>query len=203
MKQICIAILVTLIALGGFQTGMASVKLDEAAPNFKLTDSNGKEHSLSDFKDKWVVLEWVNYGCPFVKKHYGSGNMQSLQKTYTEKGVVWLSICSSAEGKEGYFDGDELKDKIKTANGSQTAYLVDESGTVGKLYEAKTTPHMFIINPEGVLVYNGAIDSKRSTDQEDIKDATNYVKEALDAALAGKAIATKSTKPYGCSVKYK
>ncbi len=203
MKYVLIAVLAICVVLSGFQTGLAAVKLDEAAPSFKLTDSNGKEHSLSDFKGKWVVLEWVNYGCPFVKKHYGSGNMQTLQKTYTEKGIVWLSICSSSEGKEGYFDADELKDKIKTANGSQTAYLVDEDGTVGKMYEAKTTPHMFIINPEGVLVYNGAIDNKRSTDQEDIKDATNYVKEALDAALAGKAIATKSTKPYGCSVKYK
>jgi glutathione peroxidase-family protein len=175
----------------------------DPAPDFTLTDSNGKPDSLSDFKGKWVVLEWVNFGCPFVRKHYDSGNMQSLQKSYIGKGIVWLSVCSSAPGKQGYFEGDELIERIKHEETSATAYLVDAEGTVGKKYEAKTTPHMYIVNPEGVLVYAGGIDNIPSSNKDDIGKATNYVKEAFDAALAGKEIAVKGSKPYGCSVKYK
>lgn len=178
-------------------------KVDQPAPNFTLSDVNGKRHSLSDFKGKYVVLEWVNYDCPFVRKHYGSGNMQGLQKTYTGKGVVWLSICSSAPDKQGYFENEEVKDRMKDLGASPSAYLIDPEGTVGKLYEAKTTPHMFIVNPEGILIYAGGIDNIASTDKEDIKKATNYVKETLDAAMAGKEIMVKGSKPYGCSVKYK
>lgn len=203
MKRLSISMLSLLLLAVNLQLGIAAPKIDQAAPDFKLTDASGKDHSLSDFKGKWVVLEWVNFGCPFVKKHYGSGNMQSLQKTYTGKDIVWLTICSSAPGKEGYYEGEELTEKIKNSNAVPTAYLIDSDGKVGKMYEAKTTPHMFIVNPEGKLAYAGGIDNIASTDKDDIKEATNYVKEALDAALAGKAIAVKSSKPYGCSVKYK
>ena len=177
--------------------------VDESAPDFTLTDSNGAKHSLSDYRGKWVVLEWVNFGCPFVRKHYESGNMQNLQKTYTTKGVVWLSICSSALGKQGYFDGEELTTEIKEHGSRATAYLVDADGTVGRMYEAKTTPHMYIINPKGVLVYAGGIDNIASTDKGDIAKATNYVSETLDAGFAGREIAVKGSRPYGCSVKYK
>lgn len=180
-----------------------SAKVDQPAPGFSLMDSNGKKHSLSDFKGKWVVLEWVNFGCPFVRKHYDSNNMQNLQKAYTDRGIVWLSICSSASGKQGHYEGEELTSQIKEEGSHATAYLIDEEGTVGKMYEAKTTPHMFIVNPEGVLVYAGGIDNIASSDKDDIKNATNYVKETLDAGLAGKEIAVKGSKPYGCSVKYK
>jgi len=173
------------------------------APSFTLKDSQGKEYSLGDFKGKFVVLEWVNYDCPFVRKHYNSGNMQKLQKMYTEKGIAWLSICSSAPGKQGFFEQPELKDRMMQAKAVPTAYLIDASGEVGHQYEAKTTPHMFIINPDGVLVYAGGIDDKPSTDLDDMTTATNYVQVALDAALAGKEIKVNASKPYGCSVKYK
>jgi len=180
-----------------------NARVDQPAPDFSLTDASGKKHSLTDFKGKWVVLEWVNFGCPFVRKHYDSGNMQGLQKAYTGKDVVWLSVCSSAPGKQGYYEGKELTSQIKEEGSHATAYLIDADGTVGKMYEAKTTPHMYIVNPEGVLVYAGGIDNIASSDKDDIKKATNYVKENLDAALAGKEIAVKGSKPYGCSVKYK
>lgn len=177
-------------------------EIDKKAPDFKLKDTNGKEHSLSDFKGKYVVLEWNSFGCPFVKKHYNSKNMQQLQKKYTGKDVVWLTINSSAPGKEGYFSSEELNKKIKEQGANMTAYLVDEKGTVGKTYGAKTTPHMYVINPEGTLIYAGGIDDIASTDTDDIKKAKNYVAAALDAAMAGKKIETKTSQPYGCSVKY-
>ena len=177
-------------------------KLNEQAPNFKLMDSNGKEHSLSDFKDKIVVLEWINYECPFVKKHYNSKNMQTLQEKYTKEGVIWLAICSSAESKQGNFANDEINRRSKKHGAKFTAYLVDSDGKVGKMYGAKTTPHMYIINKDGKLVYAGGIDDKASTDLEDIKGAKNYVSLALDELLAGKNVSVQSSKPYGCSVKY-
>lgn len=180
-----------------------TAKVDEVAPGFTLTDATGKTHSLADFKGKYVVLEWVNFDCPFVKKHYGSGNMPALQKEYTAKDVVWLSICSSAPGKQGYFEKDELTKRIKKENSTASAYLLDPEGTVGKLYEAKTTPHMFVIDPEGILLYAGGIDNVPSTDRDDIARATNYVRTTLDAALEGKPVETKTSRPYGCSVKYK
>ena len=177
-------------------------KLNEQAPNFKLMDSNGKEHSLSDFKGKLVVLEWINYECPFVKKHYDSKNMQALQEKYTKQGLIWLTICSSAESKQGNFTNDEINRRSKKHNAKFTAYLVDSDGKVGKMYGAKTTPHMYIINKDGKLVYAGGIDDKASTDLEDIKGAKNYVSLALDELLAGKNVSVQSSKPYGCSVKY-
>ena len=177
-------------------------KLNEQAPNFKLMDSNGKEHSLSDFKGKLVVLEWINYECPFVKKHYDSKNMQALQEKYTKQGLIWLRICSSAESKQGNFTNDEINRRSKKHGAKFTAYLVDSDGKVGKMYGAKTTPHMYIINKDGKLVYAGGIDDKASTDLEDIKGAKNYVSLALDELLAGKNVSVQSSKPYGCSVKY-
>lgn len=202
------ALLVLTIMLVSATTIPSSVIGDEAvgvgksAPNFTLTDTYGKSHSLSDFKGKFVVLEWVNFGCPFVVKHYGSNNMQSLQKKYTAKNVVWLSINSSAQGKEGYFTADEVNTKIKEQKGAATHYLLDTDGKVGKMFDAKTTPHMFVIDPSGKLIYAGAIDDKASTDQADVKTAKNYVSQALDEAMAGKEVSTKSVKAYGCKVKY-
>lgn len=180
----------------------AKAEVGQAAPDFTLTDANGKTHSLSDFKGKYVVLEWVNFGCPFVKKHYGSGNMQKLQAAYTKKDVVWLSICSSAPGKQGFYNGEELTNAISDHDVKASAYLIDADGKVGQMYEAKTTPNMYIINPKGQLVYAGAIDDTPSVDPADIPNSTNYIAAALDAAMNGKEIAVKATQPYGCSVKY-
>ncbi|MFQ5822931.1 MAG: thioredoxin family protein [bacterium] len=177
--------------------------IGKPAPDFTLTDSNGKKHSLSDYQGKFVVLEWFNPDCPFVKKHYGSGNMQKLQKKYTKKDVIWLIINSSAPGKQGHCPPDKANKIIKEENAAPTAFLLDHDGKVGKLYGAITTPHMYIINPKGVLVYNGAIDDKPSTKREDIAKAKNYVQLALDEAMAGKKVLIKVTQPYGCTVKYK
>jgi peroxiredoxin len=181
---------------------VTTATVDSPAPNFTLTDVAGKTHSLADFKGKFVVLEWVNFDCPFVKKHYGAKNMQSLQAAYIKKDVVWLSICSSAKGKQGYFEGKDLTDRITKEGLSSTAYLIDTDGTVGKMYGAKTTPNMYVINPEGTLVYAGAIDDTPTPNPDDIKTAKNYVQLALDASMAGKPVATKATAPYGCGVKY-
>ena len=172
-----------------------------AAPDFSLMSAEGAKHSLSEFKGKYVVLEWVNYDCPFVKKQYGAGDMQKLQEKYGDKGVVWLSICSSAPGKQGNFEGAVLTDRIKSESSNATAYLIDTDGTVGRMYGAKTTPHMFVVNPEGMLIYSGAIDDKPSTNISD-RPSMNYVAQALDAAMAGKEIAVKATSSYGCGVKY-
>lgn len=191
------------IAIFSINSFAQSAKLNEQAPDFTLTDSKGKTHKLSDFKGKTVVLEWINFDCPFVVKHYASGNMQKLQKEYTDKGVVWLSICSSTEGKQGNFDNAEINKRIDDQKAKMTAYLIDEDGTVGKMYGAKVTPHMYIIDKSGKLVYQGAIDDIKSTDQEDIKKAKNYVKVGLDEVLSGKSVTDKTTTPYGCSVKYK
>lgn len=181
---------------------IAAVEIGKPAPDFTLVDSNGQSHSLSDFKGKVVVLEWLNHGCPFVVKHYESKNMQNLQKEYTEKGVVWLSIVSSAEGKQGFMTPEETNKAKAEKGAAPTAVLLDTDGKVGRLYGAKVTPEMFIINAEGILVYHGAIDSIRSTKVEDVAKAENYVKAALDEILAGKPVTTAQTQAYGCTVKY-
>jgi len=181
---------------------LTSAAIDQKAPDFSLAGIDGKTYKLSDFKGKYVVLEWNNLDCPFVKKHYGSGNMQALQKKYTDKGVVWLTICSSAQGKQGYYEPAALQEMTKERKLSSTAYLRDADGTVGKEYGAKTTPSMFVVNPDGNLIYAGAIDDKPSTDPNDIPGANNYVAACLDASLAGKPVATHTTVSYGCSVKY-
>jgi AhpC/TSA family protein len=181
----------------------ASAIVGQAAPDFKVPDTSGVTHSLGEYKGRFVVLEWVNFECPFVGKHYGSGHMQMLQKEYTGKGVVWLSINSSARGQQGYYAADKVEALVKEKGAAPTAYLLDTAGTVGRAYGAKTTPHMFVIDPTGKLIYQGAIDDKPTTDQADIKTARNYLNEALNAAMAGKPVPTATTRPYGCSVKYK
>jgi len=178
------------------------VKVGADAPAFTLKDTSGKTHNLSDFKGKFVVLEWFNEGCPFVKKHYTSGNMQKLQKEYTGKDVVWLSINSSAPGEQGHVTPETAPKTIADWKMDLTKILLDHDGKVGKMYGAKTTPHMFVINKEGKLVYQGAIDSKATANTADIDGAENYVKVALDNSMAGKPLPNASTKPYGCSVKY-
>jgi len=195
-------ILATLFAVAFAASVYARPEVGKPAPDFTLKDLSGQNRELSDFKGKYVVLEWVNFGCPFVKKHYGSKNMQKLQKEFVDKGVVWLSICSSAPGKQGNETPDAAKSGLAEFGSSASAYLVDENGKVGKLYRAKTTPDMFVVNPEGVLIYAGAIDNKPTPDPSTVAGSNNYVRAALDEATAGKAISVPSTKPYGCSVKY-
>lgn len=177
-------------------------KIGAPAPNFSLPSVDGKTRSLGDFKGKYVVLEWFNPGCPFVQKHYQSENMQSLQKEFTGKGVEWLTIDSSAPGAQGYLTPEEAKKQMSEWKMNSTAFLLDPDGKVGHDYHATNTPHMFVIDPAGNLIYEGAIDSKASTNPDDIKNATNYVKAALDDAMAGKPVSTAQTKAYGCSVKY-
>lgn len=198
----------TLAAAVCLATGLSPVlqageaDIGKQAPEFSLIDTTGKTNTLFSFKGKYVVLEWTHYDCPFVKKHYGTGNMQKLQKRYTGKGVIWLSINSSAPGKQGHYPAEKWNEMIKEKGAVSTAVLLDPDGTVGKMYGAKTTPHLFIINSEGILIYKGAVDDKPSFDPETVKTAKNYVVAALEAAMAGRAVETPSTQSYGCSVKY-
>lgn len=201
MKKLSLMIAMVLFAATAMFAS-ETAKVGGKAPEFTLKDYNGVEHSLTDFAGKYVVLEWINYDCPFVKKHYESKNMQNLQREYTKKGVIWLAVCSSADGQQGNFTKDELMKKKETMATAETAYLVDASGKVGKMYNAKVTPDMVVINPKQEVIYLGAIDSTPSADQDDIKTSVNYVKQALDAAMDGKPVETKSSKPYGCAVKY-
>ena len=181
----------------------AAARVGQPAPAFTLNDVDGKPQSLAADQGKIVVLEWFNYDCPFTRKHYDSGNMQALQKKYTGKGIVWLSINSSAPGKQGNYPADKMKQLAAARGAAPTAVLLDPDGAVGMSYGAKTTPHMFVIDRAGVLVYDGAIDDRPSTDQADVQGARNYVTLGLDELLAGKPVSTASTTPYGCSVKYK
>jgi peroxiredoxin len=180
----------------------AAAKVGEPAPDFTLSGADGKSHSLSAYKGKYVVLEWTNHECPFVKKHYKSGNMQAQQKELTGKGAVWLSIVSSAPRKQGHVDAAKAKELTSSRGAAPSAVLLDPSGEVGRKYDAKTTPHMFVVAPDGKLIYMGGIDSIPSADADDIAKATPYVKVALGEAMAGKPVTNASTKPYGCSVKY-
>jgi hypothetical protein len=172
------------------------------APDFKGTDSTGAQHTLSQYRGKYVVLEWANQGCPFDRKHYLSGSMEALQKEWTAKGIIWLSVISSAPGEQGYVTPAEENTYLKTMHAAPTAALLDPEGAIGRLYEAKTTPHIFVIDPTGKLIYQGAIDNKPTTEQEDLKGADNYLNDALNAAMSGKPVQVASTRPYGCSVKY-
>jgi hypothetical protein len=178
-------------------SAVAPAEVGKAAPNFTLKDADGKSVSLSDFRKKFVVLEWFDDKCPFDKKHYKSGNMQSLQSEFGKKGVVWLVINSAGPGRPGYHTDDEYKQIVKSWKFESPYFLLDPSGTVGHLYEAKTTPDMYIIGKNGILLYSGAIDDQPDTDIESIKGAKNYVREALDQAMAGKSITNSVTKPYG------
>jgi len=181
---------------------MLAVKVGESAPNFQATDSNGQGHQLSQYHGKFVVLEWHNNGCPYTQKHYESGNMQRLQKEWTSKGVIWLTVISSAAGQQGYVTAAQENEYLKKMNAGPTAALLDPQGEVGRLYAAKTTPHMFIINPAGALIYDGAIDDKPTTEESDIASSKNYVSQALEEATAGKTVSVPTSRPYGCSVKY-
>jgi hypothetical protein len=181
---------------------ISAAKVGEAAPDFTGMASNGKTIHLADYRGKFVVLEWHNNGCPFVRKQYNSGNMQRLQKQWTSQGVVWFTILSSAPGKQGYATASEENDFLAKEQAAPTAALLDPSGAIGHLYDAKTSPHMFVINPQGVVIYDGAIDDKPTTDLADVPGAKNYVSLALEEARAGKPVETAATRPYGCSVKY-
>ncbi len=182
---------------------MQDPEINAPAPTFSLPDTHGKTHNLADYQGKWVILEWLNYGCPFVQKHYRSGNMQALQEEYTGDGVIWLSVVSSAPGKQGYYPPEEMNTQNEEHENKATAVLLDPEGTVGMMYGAKTTPQMYVIDPGGVLLYNGAIDDKPSSRLSDIEGATNYLVQAMDEATAGRPVSQPMTQPYGCSVKYK
>ena len=186
-----------LFALSAF-----AVKVGDRAPEFTGTDSHGQMHKLSDYHGKFVVLEWHNNGCPFTKKHYESGNMQKLQQEWTGKGVIWLTVISSSPGSQGYVTADQENEYLQKMHAVPTAALLDPKGEIGHLYSAKTTPHMFVINPQGEIIYNGAIDDKATTDPSDVNGANNYVSDALQESMSGKAVAVATTRPYGCSVKY-
>lgn len=200
--------LVAAIAVGALSTAepagaqAASPAIGAPAPEFTLSDTYGNEHALSDFRGEWVVLEWLNYGCPYVRKHYDSGNMQGLQEAYGAQGVKWLAIVSSAPGKQGYYEPDAMNEKNAEHGQKALAVLLDPTGEVGRMYNAQTTPQMVIIDPEGTLLYNGAIDDKPSSRPSSLEGAHNYLSAGLDEAMAGQPVSVPTTKPYGCSVKY-
>ena len=210
MKAPLLAVVTFAVAMIGCGPGVnidaiaaaATAKVGQPAPVFELVDSTGKSRSLKEFAGKTVVLEWNNPDCPFVKKHYGAGNMQSQQRAATAAGVVWLTVNSSAPGKQGHMDGAEAEETRGEVKSAQTAYLLDPQGSVGRAYGAMTTPHMYIIDPAGVLRYAGAIDSHQSADEGDIAAATQYVPQALAELAAGKPVSVTLTRPYGCDVKY-
>jgi peroxiredoxin len=201
MKRSILNLVVTALVLC-MASVMSSAKVGDSAPDFTAKASNGKTVHLADYRGKYVVLEWHNNGCPYVGKHYKSGNMQRLQKQWTSQGVVWLTILSSAPGKQGFVDANEENDYLAKMQAAPTAALLDPTGQIGHLYDAKTSPQMIVINPQGVVIYDGAIDDKPTTDLDDVPGATNYVSRALEEAMAGKPVETAATRPYGCSVKY-
>lgn len=181
---------------------LAAPKIGKLAPDFTAVDSNGKTQHLADYKGKTVVLEWTNHDCPFVKKHYGAGNMQAQQEEAAAEGIVWLSIISSAPGKQGHVSAAEANRLSKERGAAPAAVVLDPEGDIGKLYGARTTPHMFLIDDKGILRYKGAIDSIRSARQADVPKATQYVRLALNEMRSGKKLSQPVSKPYGCSVKY-
>jgi len=190
------------LALGLSTSAVAAPTLGQAAPGFTAKDGEGKTRSLAEFKGKTVVLEWTNGGCPYVKKHYDSANMQGLQKSATKDGVVWLTLISSAPGKQGYVAPGEAKTWKASTGAGSTALLLDPGGQVGKAYDAKTTPHMYVVDKAGKLVYMGGIDDKPVADPASLKGAKNHVVAALADVKAGRAVSTPASKPYGCSIKY-
>ena len=183
-------------------TTSASPTTGQPAPNFRATDVNGKPVSLADFKGKYVVLEWNNPGCPFVQKHYDSGNMQSLQKRFGAENVAWLAVNSTSESSSDYMAPSKLAAWFKQHNASPTAVLMDAKGEVGRAFGARVTPHMYVIDPNGTLVYAGAIDDKRSTNVADVKTASNYVVSALTESKSGKPVSKTTSQAYGCTIKY-
>jgi peroxiredoxin len=181
---------------------MQAARVGEAAPDFTATGSDGRVYHLTDLKGKYVVLEWHNQGCPYTQKHYESGNMQRLQKEWTGRGVEWFTVISSAPGTQGYVDASAENSYLAKMHAVPTAALLDPSGELGHLYGAKTTPHMFVIDPQGMLIYDGAVDDRPTTDLSDVNGAINYISLALNEAMTGKPVASPTTRPYGCSVKY-
>ncbi len=204
MKSLRLSILTTLavIATALVYASAWAAQVGVAAPDFSGTDSNGQVQTLAKDRGKFVVLEWHNQGCPYTRKHYESGNMEALQREWTAKGVVWLTVISSAPGRQGYVSAADENAYLKKMQADPTAVILDPNGQLGKLYGAKTTPHMFIIDPSGKLIYSGAIDDHPTSDPDDIKDSRNYVNQALTEAMAGKPVSEPVTRPYGCSVKY-
>jgi peroxiredoxin len=201
-RRRCLTALAACAALGAVPAPAQTASVGQVAPAFELVDLSGKPVKLADFKGKHVVLEWTNPGCPFVVKHYGSKNMQTLQKDSRSQSVVWLSISSTAPGHYDYLAPAALDARYSAWGAAPTALLMDDSGKVGRAYGARTTPHMYVIDPKGVLVYAGGIDDKRSANPEDVKTANNFVRAALADSLAGRPVGTPSAAPYGCSVKY-
>ena len=191
-----------MVVAAGLVAPAWAARVGEPAPAFTAADSNGVKHALVDYAGKFVALEWHNNGCPYVRKHYNSGNMQKLQKAWTGRGVVWLTVISSAPGKQGYVTAAEENAYLKQVDAAPTAVLLDPAGSLGHLYDAKTSPHMFIINPSGTLIYNGAIDDQPTPDPASVAGATNFVGQALTEAMAGKPVSVPTSRPYGCSVKY-
>jgi len=202
MKTFLLASALAVLASSAASAAFATATVGQPAPAFIATDTHGKTVSLADLKGKHVVLEWVNPGCPFVVKHYSSANMQGTQKDATARGVVWLAVSSTAPDASDYKKPAELAKWMQGQKAAATATLMDDDGKVGKAYGARTTPHMYIVDPAGTLVYAGGIDNKPSTNVADIASSTNHVKAALAETLAGKAVSQASTRPYGCSVKY-
>src|SRR6266705_3334731 len=200
-KNFALLAVIGLAVLTDFSLARAA-RVGKPAPDFTATDTNGKVHKLSEYLGKFVVLEWTNRGCPYTQKHYNSGNMQRLQREWMQRGVIWLTVISSAQRKQGYVTAAEENSWLRQINAAPSAVLLDPTGTLGHLYDAKTTPQMFVINPQGTLVYDGAIDDKPTTDQADIGRARNYLSQALEEAITGKPVSTPASRPYGCSVKY-
>lgn len=198
MKKIFLMMSAVLLA----QFAYGEAKIGSTAPDFSVVDAKGKTHKLSDYKGKQVILEWYNKDCPYVRKHYDSKNMQKLQADMTAKGAVWLTVVSSVPGKQGHQNAADTLKNAEKEGSKATAVLLDETGAMGKAYDAKTTPHMYVIDDKGVLRYNGAIDSNSSANPETIKTAENYVLSAVNSLSKGEKIAKATTKPYGCSVKY-
>jgi hypothetical protein len=194
-----LSIAALLVSLAAF----AAARVGAPAPDFNATASNGQSYKLSDFRGKFVVLEWHNQGCPYTIKHYESGNMERLQKEWTSKGVVWFTVISSAPRTQGYVTADQENAYLKRMNAAPTAALLDPNGQLGHLYDAKTTPQMIVISPTGTMLYDGAIDNRPTSDASDIAGAKNYLSQALTEALAGKPVSVPTSRPYGCSVKYR
>ncbi len=190
-------------SLIGITPAMAAPVVGQAAPAFVAVDSKGQQHKLADFKGKVVVLEWTNHECPYVKKHYGASNMQNLQKQAKQAGVVWLTVISSAPGEQGYVDGAKADELTASRDAMPTAVLLDPQGTIGKAYDARTTPHMYVIDPQGVLRYAGGIDSIATAKPADIEKADPLFRNAMESVVKGESVKQAVTRPYGCSVKYK
>ena len=202
MKRSILYAMLVAVAICAVPLLVGAAKVGQEAPDFTATASNGKSLRLSDNRGKYVVLEWHNNGCPYVGKHYKSGNMQRLQKQWTGQNVVWFTIISSAPGQQGYVTAIEENQYLTKMQAAPTAALLDPTGEIGHLYDAKTSPQMVVINPQGIVIYDGAIDDKPTTDLSDIAGSTNYVNLALEQAMAGKPVGMPATRPYGCSVKY-